>query len=55
MLEGRRNKGDKSDELHFGTVFLATPLVIPNCVNVCVRHREEKHRCMYGIKYFALV
>lgn len=38
LLKGRRNGGDRSDELHFVTIFLAAPEVILNCVDVCKRH-----------------
>lgn len=47
LLEGRRNRGDRSDELHFGTIFLAAPHVILSCVSVCERRGEKERRCMH--------
>lgn len=62
LLEGRRNRGDRSDELQFGTIFLATPQVILNCVTVCETRRERAqvhvyctvHVCVW-VRYFACV
>lgn len=41
LLEGRRNRGDRGDELHFRTIFLQTPRVVLNCVNLGVRTSQR--------------